>query len=293
MEKPSEYSWHNVLTQFEAYLEHTGLADNTVTGYVRDVRSFSLWLAEHAGQGVSPATFSSGDVEAYKQYFRDILDRSPAGINRRLQSLRKFSRFAVAAGIRDTNPTQEVQLLERPILSAPRTLTELEVGRLVGAAEEGHSPTGPRDYAILRLLLQTGIRVSELVHLQLADVDLHEGSSSLTIRGQGKRLERRIPLDLATLHSLWAYLDQPRPMGVPQIFLNRSGNPLSIRTVQQIVARIGKPAGLEISVKTLRDTYARSLWQETKDVGLLTERMGHRRPEAALKYMSIPVQTKS
>jgi integrase/recombinase XerD len=275
--------WNNILAQFEAHLKRSGLAQNTVSGYVRDVRSFAIWLAEYTRQEVTPTAFSSRDVEAYKQYLRNMLGRSPAGVNRCLQSLRKFGRFALMAGIRDTNPVQGVHLLEDSALSPPRTLTELEVARLVQVARARRSRTAARDYAVL--LLQTGIRVSELVHLQLVDIDLSERHSILTVRGQGKRPERRIPLNQAAQCALRAYLDQPRPAEGSHLFLSRDVGPLSIRSVQQIVANLGKAAGLEISVKTLRDTYARFLWQDTGDLGLLAERLGYRRIETALKYI--------
>jgi integrase/recombinase XerD len=278
-------TWNDVLPQFEAHLKQSELAQNTVAGYLHDVRSFALWLAECAGQEVSPSTFSSSDVEAYKQYLRDTLNRSPAGINRRLQSLRKFGRFALMAGIRDTNPVQGVRLLEGSALSAPKTLTELEIGRLVEVAQARHSRTPARDYAILQLLLQTGIRVSELVHLRLVDIEVSEDCGTLIIRGQGKRPERRVPLNEAAWNALRVYLDQPRPAEAFHLFLNRASKPLAIRSVQQIVASLGKAAGFGISAKTLRDTYAKLLWQDTGDLGLLTERLGHKRPEAALKYI--------
>jgi len=281
-------TWNDVLPQFEAHLKQSGLAQNTVAGYLQDVRSFSLWVAECAGQEVSPAAFSSSDVEAYKQYLRDTLGRSPAGINRCLQSLRKFGRFALMTGIRDTNPAQGVRLLEGPALSIPRTLTELEVGRLVELAEARRSRTAVRDFAILQLLLQTGVRVSELIQLRLADIDLSEDYGILTIHGQGKRPERRLPLNEAARRALCAHLDQPRPSGASHLFLSREGKSLSIRSVQQIVASLGKAAGLEISPKTLRDTYATFLWRDTGDLGLLTERLGHKRPEVALKYILPP-----
>lgn len=278
--------WSDALAQFEAHLEQSGLSRSTVAGYVHDLRSFSLWLAERAGQEVSPAVFSPSDVEAYKQYLRDTLGRSPASINRWLQSVRKFGRFALMAGIRDTNPAQGVRLLEGPVLSAPRTLTELEVERLVKVAEARCSRTTVRDCAILQLLLQTGIRVSELVHLRLADIDLDDDRSALTVGGQGKRPVRRIPLNQVAQRALRAYLDLPRPTGSSHLFLSREGKPLSIRSVQQIVASLGKAAGLNISAKTLRDTYAGFLWRDTGNLGLLTERLGHRRPETVLKYIS-------
>lgn len=278
--------WSDVLAQFEAHLKQSGLAQSTVSGYLKDVQSFSLWLAERAGQEMSPATFSSNDVEVYKQYLRYTLGQSPASINRCLQSLRKFGRFALMTGVHDTNPAQEVRLLEGPTPSTPRTLTKLEIERLVKLAEARRSRIAARDCAILQLLLQTGIRVSELVQLRLADIYLREDRGSLTIHSQGKRLERQLPLNEAARRALCAYLDQPRPSDASHLFLSRGGEPLSIRAVQQIVASLGKAAGLEISAKTFRDTYARFLWQDTGDLGLLTKRLGHRRLETALKYIS-------
>ncbi|MFQ5854685.1 MAG: tyrosine-type recombinase/integrase [Anaerolineae bacterium] len=280
--------WDNLLAQFEAHLKQSGLAQNTVKLYLRDLRSFSLWLSEYAGQEVSPATFSSKDVEAYKQHLRDALGRSPASINRSLQSLRKFGRFALMARVRDTNPVQDVRLLEGSAPLIPRTLTELEIDQLVKAAEASRSRTAVRNVAILQLLLQTGIRAGELINLQLADIDLSEDHGTLTVRGQGKRPARRIPLNQAARDALRAYLDQPRPTGASHLFLGREGKPLSIRSVQQIVDSLGKAAELEISVKTLRNTYARLLWQETRDLGLLTERMGYRKVETALKHIVTP-----
>jgi site-specific recombinase XerD len=279
-------TWDDVLPQFEVHLQQSDLAQNTVAGYVHDVRSFALWLAECAGQEVPPSAFSSGDVEAYKRYLGDVLGRSPSGINRRLQSLRKFGRFALVGGMCDTNPAQEVRLLEGPVLSAPRILTETEVRRLFEVAESRPSRTAARDFAILQLLLQAGIRIGELVQLQVVDIDLGQGPCTLAIRGQGKRPERRLPLNDAVRCALCTYLEQPRPAEAFHVFLSREGKPLSIRSVQRIVASLGKAVGLEISARTLRDTYAALLWRDTGDLRLLTERLGHRRPEAVLKYIS-------
>ncbi len=283
-------TWDDVLPQFETYLRQSDLAQNTVAGYVHDVRSFALWLVECAGREVHPSVYSSGDVEAYKHYLEDVLGRSRSGINRRLQSLRKFGRFALAVGMRDTNPAQDVRLLEGPVLSVPKVLTETEVRQLFEAAETRPSRTAARDFAILQLLLQAGIRVGELVRLQVVDIDLGQEPGTLTIRGQGKWPERRLPLNDAVRCALRACLEQPRPADACHVFLSQEGRPLSIRSVQRIVANLGEAVGLEISARTLRDTYAALLWRDTGDLRLLTERLGHRRPEAALKYIS-PVPT--
>jgi integrase/recombinase XerD len=278
--------WKNVLAQFEAHLQQSDLAQNTVAGYVRDVRSFALWLAEHAGREVSPSDLSSGDIESHKQYLGHVMGRSPAGINRCLQSLRKFGRFVVMTGNRDSNPAEAVSLLEVPLLLHPRILTPEETQLLVEVAESRPSRTATRDSAILQLLLQAGIRISELVQLQLADMDLREHHGTLTIRDHGNRPERQLPLSEAARRALCAYLQQPRPVEATYVFLSREGKPLSIRSVQRIVAILGEAVALEISARTLRDTYATRVWRDTGDLNLLTERLGHKRPEAVLKYIS-------
>jgi integrase/recombinase XerD len=279
-------TWHDVLMQFRMYLERSGLAQSTIDGYVHDVEGFSSWLTGCEGREVSPSDFSRDDVEGYTQYLSDTQGRSPASINRCLQSLRKFGHFAVAEGIRDTSPAQEVRLLEGTVPSMPRALTTAEVAQLIEAARARRSRTATRDYAIIQLLLQTGIRASELVHLQRADVDLLEGHGTLTIRGRIGRPERQLPLNETARSALCAYLDQPRPLQACYLFLGRDSQPLSVRSVQQIVADLGKAAGLDISARTLRDTYARCLWQDTGDLNLLVEYLGHKRPETALRYIS-------
>jgi integrase len=120
----------------------------------------------------------------------------------------------------------------------------------------------------------------------LADVDLGEHDGTLTIRDRWNRPGRQLPLNEAARRALCAYLREPRPAGTTHVFLNRQGKPLSIRSVQRIVAILGEVVGLEISTRTLRDTYAARLWRDTGDLGLLTERLGHKRPEAVLKYIS-------
>jgi integrase len=136
------------------------------------------------------------------------------------------------------------------------------------------------------LLLQTGIRAGELVALRLSDLELEPSGPSLTIAGVADRPGRRIALSDRARDALNAYLSQDRPGDANHVFLNRDGHSLSVRTVQQIVAELGKAAGVSVSARTLRDTYARMLWQETGDLALVAQRMGYRRPETAVKHIA-------
>lgn len=284
-------TWSNALVQFEGHLRACELADNTVVGYLHDTRSFVTWLEERDGPDTAPIQVTPRLIEAYKSYLQEMLVRSPASINRSMQSLRKFGRFAVEAGICEINPAQGVDLLE-DAKSTPKVLTEREAAHLLEAAEDSRVRTVGRDRTIVQLLLETGIRVGELVRLQVEDVNLNASSAFLTVRGQGRRATRRVPLGEPARQTLRAYLNSSstEEVGSPFVFPGRHGKALSVRTVQQIVTTVGRAAGLDVSARTLRDTYAASLWRSTGDLNLLTERLGHARPEAALKYLFVSTQ---
>lgn len=280
-------AWNEPLARFERHLSEAGLAGGTVAGYVRDIRAFVRWLEMETGHPVSPGGFSVDDVEAYRRHQHGLMGRSAATVNRTLQSLRKFGRFAVAQEWRQDNPAQEVSLLEPPA-GETSSLDAEEVQRLLRAVQERDAGSAKRDRAILTVLLYTGIRVSELAQLSVEDLRLGEAEdnrSTLTVVGRGRQVTRQLPLNEASRRAVEAYLQEPRSDSSSRLFLSRGGQPLSLRAVQQIVTGLGEEAGLELSARTLRNTYARTVWEQTGDLGLLVERLGHRRPESALKYI--------
>jgi site-specific recombinase XerD len=284
------WSWDDALLEYEVHLQQAELLSGTVAGYLRDMRSFADWIANKAGKDVAADRFTIKDVLAYADHLRHKLDRSPATVNRWLQSMRKFGRFAMSAGLRNSNPARDVPLLEEPATARPVVLNDLQSQRLVDAAAQQSSPKCLRDVAIVQLLLRSGIKASELVHLRLEHVDLAKTTSVVTVQARDGGRDRNVPLDRVATAALGRYLQEQRPEDAEHLFLSRDGSPLSIRSVQQIVAGLGKTIGLSISAKTLRDTFARRLWQNTGDFGLLVERLGHRRPESALKYVT-PLRT--
>lgn len=179
-------------------------------------------------------------------------------------------------------------LLACSIQSTPQVLAQEQVQQLIEVAEGRISRTAARDRAILHLLVHVGLRAGEIIFLQVNDIDFAQDTAILTIREQGKTPERRLPLNTAARAALQNYLDQRRSpeAGCPYLFCGRDGVSLSIRSVQQIVASLGKAAGLDITAKVLRDTYAREFWRVTSDLELLIQRLGVRRPETALKYIA-------
>lgn len=282
--------WRNVLVQFEEHLRQAGLAENTVIGYLYDLRTFAGWLERDPDRSPFLEELTSADVEAYKAFLLDTQGRSLSSVNRSMQSLRKFGRFAEENGICRANPAQDVDLIANHARPVPRILSDQEVNRLLRAAKSDSMGGSQRDRAVLYLLLEAGLRVGEVALLRRDDLDLEAEPPAVVIRSRGKRPERRVPLNKPTTRALQEYLDDTRALQGPSpyLFLGRQGKPLSVRSVQQIVTCLGREAGLTLSARTLRDTYAASLWQSTGDLDLLAERLGHIRPEATLRYVVSP-----
>jgi site-specific recombinase XerD len=279
-------TWAEAQARYEAYLIESAVGHGTLAGYVSDLRSLASWLARPDGSHVGPADFTSDDLRGYAEHLLRERGLSPATINRRLQSVRKFCRFAAHTGLRDTDPAQGVALVSRPLGWSPRTLRPADMAQLDEAAASRGARTALRDRAIVQLLMQTGIRARELVELRPGDLELGSGDARLTIRGRGGRPDRNIALEEKARDALQAYLSQDRPSGAVHVFLNREGEALSVRMVQEIVAELGKAAGISVSARILRDTHARELWQETGDLALVVQRMGYLRPETAVKHIA-------
>jgi len=283
-------TWTDALNAFQRHLRAAGSSHATIAGYLGNLRDFAAWLEATAGKPVPPESVRVADVQAYREYVSDTMGRSAATVNRRLQSIRKFGQFAHRVGLSEINPAQGVPLVKRKGSGAPRTLQMAEFEQLLDAAGRNRPQSAARNRAVLQLLLHTGIRVGEMVALRLDDVRLDEQRAALTVRAAGRRAARSVPLNDVVRCALEEYLGHPHPAGSTHLFRGREGRPLSVRAVQQIVADLASATGLDVSSKTLRDTHAHQLWQETGDLGLVAERLGYGRPETAVRHIT-PLST--
>jgi site-specific recombinase XerC len=175
---------------------------------------------------------------------------------------------------------------EGSIPAAPLTHSEIEALLKVSGSEQ--PSLARRDQAVLMLLLRAGLRVHELVALQLDDVEFdHPGTHLLVRSGRGGE-PRRIPLDGEERHALYEYLSvRPGVEGETHLFLSREGRPLSARSVQRIVSSRARAAGLgSVSPQVLRRTYASHLLDRTGDLALVSERLGHQSLTTTTRYMA-------
>jgi len=267
----------DLLARFEEYLVATGLAPTTITNYLADLRGFAQWWAETQGKGVSLLTVTADGIRRYR---RDMARRgwAPATINRRLQGIRKFFSFAVTTGLLPTNPAAEVSRVNEQRSAPSRILTPAELGQLLAAVRSNNGSQSRRDYALLQVLVETGIKVSDLVDLRLEDVELGVGEGYLLVGSSLATGGRCLPLGPTVCAALRSYLRVRAPApGVTHLFLNREGRPISPRTVQRLVSTYARAAGLTgVSAHTLRQTFAYTAMEESGDPKAVARLLGLR-----------------
>lgn len=276
---------NDLLTRFEEYLMRLGLSPATVINYLADMRGFARWCVQ-SRQGCSLLNLTAEDVQTYCQYLRTERGLSAATVNRHLQAIRRFCDFARQAALMEGNPAAEV----KPIQASPnsrRALEADEIARLLEAVQAGRPSLVKRDYAIIQLFLQTGIKVGELTELQLADIELADGRGTLTVRGNEGNSHRCIPLNAPVCQALQAYLQvRPPAPEVQHLFLSQEGRSISARTVQRLVTVYTQAANLRgVSAHTLRYTFATSKLEETGDLATVANLLGHRSVATTLKYI--------
>lgn len=206
----------------------------TIQAYHADIQQFITWLSENDMTVTRVHHVTRSHINEYLRYLANQ-GRTSTTRARKLVSLHRFFTYLVNEGVIPSSPTSKVKRPRRE-RKPKHILRSHEFQRIVAVARGS-----PRDYALLQLLLQTGIRVSEIVAIRLFELDLEH--KTLLIPGKGSR-ERMIPLEKKALHTLQSYL-AVRPKTTDQhLFLNYQGQGLSIGGVRKLVEKYAKRAGI-------------------------------------------------
>ncbi len=264
-----------ILERFlDALWMERGLSVHTLAAYRSDLRGLERWLAATAGKRLVEA--GRDDLLAYLEVCL-VRGRSARSSARLLSSMRRFYQYLVRAGLRDEDPSARIEgpRLGRPL---PKTLTEAEVEALLEAPQT-HTAEGLRDRAMLELLYATGLRVSELVRLNLTGLNLHQGV--VRVSGKGGR-ERIVPLGEEAAHWLERYLVRSRPQllagrSSPALFVTRRGGPMTRQAFWYLIKRHARRAGIgpDLSPHTLRHAFATHLLNHGADLRVLQMLLGH------------------
>ncbi|KAB2840475.1 MAG: site-specific tyrosine recombinase XerD, partial [Burkholderiales bacterium] len=252
-----------------------GLSANTLASYRRDLAAWGMWLA---GQGKDFAEAGRAEVEAFLAA-QFAACAKVSSINRRLSSIRRFYRLQVQQGAQKADPTLRVRSPKLP-RRLPKNLSERQVEALLAAPEVGEV-LGLRVRAMLETLYATGLRVSELVGLKLAQVGLDTGV--LRVLGKGSK-ERLVPLGEEALAWLRKYLDEARRQmagtgkASDAVFLTTRGQAMTRQAFWQLVKRHALRASIDpasLSPHTLRHAFATHLLNHGADLRVVQLLLGH------------------
>ena len=271
------------IEEFLAYLlRERSLSPNTVAAYRNDLLQFDDYLQTQAiREGHSGFALSTIDRERLTGYFLHLRDRgySAASIARKTAAVRSFFQYLRRKGEVATDPTEGMGSPEvkKPL---PRTAREEDVRALLAFCARRDTVEGLRDLAMLRLLWATGMRVGELVMLDVSDVDLV--GARVRVIGRGNR-ERKLPLDAATVDSLRTYLTESRPYLVRNtptetaLVVNQRGMRLTRQGFWLVMKGIVRDAGLPrmITPHTLRHSFATLQIGEGRGLEELRQLLGH------------------
>lgn len=262
-----------ILEEYEEYLVQVKQSsENTVASYMRDLRQFASYLQE---LNMDILDVENDDVSGYIAYLLDK-GKSAATVSRCLASLKSLYTYGVSKGYRENNPAVGIHI-EKAEKKLPQILTGKEVELLL-EQPRCTDLKGYRDKAMLELLYATGIRVSELISLDVSDVNLPGGFIKC---GTGGKV-RIIPLYPAAIKALADYIELVRPKMVAvseeeSLFVNVSGERMSRQGFWKIIKHYQEKAQIDkdITPHTLRHSFAAHLLENGADLRSIQEMLGH------------------
>ena len=279
-------SWKETLELFKDKLEKEDKSKVPITNYCHDLSLFQRWyLTSLEKSEIIIEELKDTDFLAYKSFLQTVKRQRPATINRRIATLRSFCYFLKDCGFIEHFLTEHLKPLEVQSVRAPEILTHSQVLRLMGAVNK-NTQKGRRDFAIIQLFVQAGLRLSELASIQLNDIEISERKGGLRIpSGKGQK-PREVMLNKTARIALCEYLRvRPETTFSNYLFISNKRNPLAPRTIYGMVKGYLRKIGCgEYSCHSLRHLFATRLYNQGKDIVLVKEALGHKSIETTLRY---------
>jgi len=277
----------NIDQGFQAHLEQRDFSTLTKRGYLMDLGHFSRWFQQTNGEELTPERLTPTDVKAYKQHLLLVERRKASTVNRRLAALSAYAKWAQEAGRIHSDPTINVKSV-RQVPSAPKWLDKNEQYALQRAIERDLQlsklrfpkrwVTRRRDASLTLFLLNTGLRLSELIAMCPGDLQLSERKGSLLVQNGKGGKQRTVPLNSDARKALQDWLAVRPDCESDVIWVAVEGEPdgLSGRAVQRILQRYAQEAGLEeLTPHICRHTFAKNLVNSGAGLEKVAALLGH------------------
>lgn len=274
-------SFPDLHQKFLEFLRNQGRANATVLAYGKDIEQLLDFLKDREVQAIGAV--STDHIEAFKDSLKR-LRYTPKSISRKINSIKTFFRFLKRENHVPSNPAETV-VHPRYEQNAPRILSKLEYRALRDACKND-----ARIAAIVELLLQTGMRISELAGLQMPDVDLEKGL--VKVRDQHTQKERHIPLNNAGKNALLSYLkSRPKAIAQETVFLTKTCRPFLVRNIRAAIDRFFRLAGVaDAKVNDLRHTFIVEQLKAGTPLTYVSRLVGHKRVTTTEKYLEFVQQ---
>lgn len=281
-------------SEFSGWLEERGKSARTIAAYQQDIGRFEEWFAVVNQQPLTPDLVTGVDLRAYREHSIQTERVSAATWNRRRASLAQLCIWAQQAGHLQYNPFTGVRPMDE-MEQPPRWLNRPDQGRVMRQVERlantastaAWQKQAARDQAMFALMRHSGLRVSELVALNMGDLSLTErGGRVIVRRGKGDK-RREIPLNSEARRAInyWLSLRGAGEDGEP-VFNGKGSTRLTTRTVQRRVSDIGRMAGVDITPHQLRHTFLKRMVENGVPVTDAQTLAGHSRIETTRRYLT-------
>lgn len=264
------------IKSFKSQLTTQGRASATILAYTKDIEQLATFLKNNGGK-TTITVITSQDIDAFKADL-DSKSYTAKSISRKLNSVKAFFRYLKSQNLVELNPAASVSHPKYE-LKPPRVLSKLEYRALRDACR-----SDKRISAIVELLLQTGMRISELANLAIVDIDLT--NNKITVRAYESHPTREIPLNSAAKVSLQGYLEDRPKGGAKNIFITKTGNPFLVRNIRSSIDRFFQLAGIkDARVNDLRHTFIAQQLMAGTPLVYVSKLAGHKRLSTTEKYL--------
>jgi len=263
------------ITAFKSHLGVQGRASATILAYSKDIEQLANFVAK-SGKNNLPEV-KKEDIDAFKESL-SATNYTTKSISRKINSIKSFFSYVQTNGAISENPAVNVTHPKYDI-KPPRILNKIEYRALRDACREDL-----RMAAIVELLLQTGMRISELANLKIGDLD--QTSNQITIRAYESHPERVIPLNQPVKESLARYMETRPKSGNTFVFITKTGNAFLIRNIRSNLDRYFHLAGVEnAKVNDLRHTFIAQQLTSGSPLVYISKLVGHKRLSTTEKYL--------
>lgn len=264
-------------SKFTSFLQTSGRAHATVIAYSKDVEQIIQFLADKGKTQVEDVT--ADDIEEFKELLKKQRYTGKS-ISRKINSIKAFFRYVINEGIITDNPA-EIIVHPKYDQAPPRVLSKLEYRALRDACR-----SDIRIYAIVEVLLQTGMRISELAALQMVEVDMEH--NVISIQPQNSREARKVPLNAAAKSAILEYLKVRPRAREKTLFLTKTCRPFLVRNIRTAIDRYFRLAGIKDGkVNDLRHTFIIEQLKAGTPLVYVSQLVGHKRITTTEKYLKL------